>query len=144
MPSVSDQLLVEAHQFVDWARAQGAGLDGTDESVVFVYGVVQSMAQDRDEEPTQRAVKCLAYSVYLAELLADTCQGVRCVVDGEGMRLHDVYAVHESGVTQFTLNWINNCLGDPEADNLIFKYAGALRDFGELERARNVYSWLQG
>lgn len=45
------------------------------------------MAQDRDEAPTQRAVKCLAYSVYLAELLADTCQGVRCVVDGEGLRL---------------------------------------------------------
>jgi hypothetical protein len=44
----------------------------------------------------------------------------------------------------FTLNWINNCVGDPEADNLMFKYAGALRDFGELERARNVYSWLQG
>ncbi|HEY0693415.1 MAG TPA: hypothetical protein VGD71_30790 [Kribbella sp.] len=61
---MSDQLLVEAHQFLDWATARGA--------------------------------------------------------------------------------WINNCVGDPEADNLIFKYAGALRDFGELERARNVYLWLQG
>jgi hypothetical protein len=64
MPSVSDQLLVEAHRFLDWARAQRA--------------------------------------------------------------------------------WTNNCLGDPEADNLISKYAGALRDFGELEPARNVCSWLQG
>jgi len=60
MQSVSDQLLVEAHQFLDWARAR------------------------------------------------------------------------------------DNCVGDSEADNLISKYAGALRDFGELERARNVYSWLQG
>ena len=34
-------------------------------------------------------------------------------------------------------------MGDPEADYLIFKYAGALRDFGGLEWARNVYSWLQ-
>jgi hypothetical protein len=87
MQSVSDQLLIDAHRFLDWARARGAGLDGTDESVVFVYGVSNQMAQDRDEAPTQRAVKCLAYSVYLAELLADTCQGVRCVVGGEGLRL---------------------------------------------------------
>jgi hypothetical protein len=140
---VSDQLLAEAHRFIDWAREQGAGLDGTDESVAFIYGVVESMAQEGDEAPEQQAVKCLAYSVYLAELLADTCRGVRCVIDGEGMRLDDVRAVHENGVSQHTLNWIYNCLDDPEADNLIFKYAGALRDFGEVERARHVYSWLE-
>lgn len=139
---VSDQLLAEAHRFLDWARGEGANLDGTDPSVFFVQGVVGSMAEDPDEEPSLRAVKVLAYAVYLAELLAKTCSGVRCVIDGEGMRLDDVRAVSDTGVTQFTLNWIYNCLDDPDADNLGFKLAGALRDFGEQDRAHYLTELL--
>ncbi len=133
----------EAHRFLDWAREEGADLDGTDLSVLFVQGVVESMAEDHDdEEPSLRALKLLAYSVYLAELLARTCSGVRCVIDGEGMRLDDVRAVNDTGVTQFTLNWIYNCLDDPDADDLGFKFAGALRDFGEQDRARYLTELL--
>jgi hypothetical protein len=139
---MSDQLLAEAHNFLDWARKAGAQLDGTDESVWFVYGAVISMAEDAEEEASLRAVKCLAYSVYLAELLADTCHGVRCVVDGEGMHLRDVRAVNDDGTTQFTLNWVYTCLDDPDADNLVFKFAGALRDFGQRERAERIDAYL--
>ncbi len=134
---MSELLLTEAHKFLDWARAQGAGLDGTDDSIAFVYGILYSMASDADEDPAERGVKILAYSVYLAELLASTCRGVRCVVDGDGMTLRDVVAVHdESGTMQFTLQWVLGCLEDPVADSIAFKYIGALHDFGESERAR--------
>jgi hypothetical protein len=49
---MSDQLLSEAHRFLDWAREQGADLDGADESVWFVQGVLESMAEDTDESPS--------------------------------------------------------------------------------------------
>ncbi|GAB3989868.1 hypothetical protein GCM10029978_116110 [Actinoallomurus acanthiterrae] len=140
---MSDQLLAEAHRFLDWAREQGADLDGSDESVWFVQGVLESMAHDTEEEPSLRAVKCLAYSVYLAELLADTCRDVRCVIDGEGMSLREVLAIREGGHIQFTLSWVQKCIDDPQADNVGFKFAGALRDFGEDERARNMYAQLK-
>lgn len=100
------------------------------------------MAEDTEEAPSLRAVKLLGYSVYLAELLARTCPGVRCVIDGEGMRLDDVRAVDDAGVVQFTLNWIYNCLDDPDGDDLGFKFICALRDFGELERARHLKDLL--
>ncbi|GGN64312.1 hypothetical protein GCM10011579_033590 [Streptomyces albiflavescens] len=137
---MSDQLLAEAHQFLDWAREQGADLDGTDESVWFVQGVLESMAEDTGEEPSLRVVKCLAYSVYLAELLADTCHDVRRVIDGEGMNLRTVFAIHAGGSTQFPLSWVRSCINDPQADNIAFKFAGALRDFGEEERAADMYA----
>lgn len=141
---MSDQLLAEAHQFLDWAKEQGADLDGTDESVWFVQGVLESMAKDPDEEPSLRSLKCLAYSVYLAELLADTCDGVRCVIDGEGMNLRAVLAAREGGAVQFTLSWVVGCLEDPRVDNLGFKFSGALRDFGENDRASAMYAqWKQ-
>ncbi|MGI5346679.1 hypothetical protein ACQEU8_00525 [Streptomyces sp. CA-250714] len=140
---MSDQLFAEAHRFLDWAREHGAHLDGTDESVWFVQGVLESMSQDTEEGASLRAVKCLAYSVYLAELLADTCQGVRCVIDGEGMDLRAVLAVREGGATQFTLSWVQSCLDDPQADNIGFKFAGALRDLGEKQRASRVFEQLQ-
>lgn len=140
---VTDLLKTEAHRFLDWAREQGAGLDGSDESVWFVQGVLESMAEDPDEEPSLHAVKCLAYSVYLAEMLADTCSGVRCVIEGEGMGLRDVRAVREGGSVQCTLSWVQSCVSDPRADNIGFKYAGALRDFGEQERAARVYEQLK-
>jgi hypothetical protein len=134
------ELLAEAHRFLDWAREQGADLDGTDESVWFVQGVLGSMAKDTDEEPSLRAVKSLAYSVYLAELLADTCHGVQCVIDGEGMDLRAVLAVGENGSMQFTLSWVQSCINDPQVDNIGFKFAGALRDFGEEKRASDMYA----
>ncbi|MFG1795521.1 hypothetical protein [Nocardia sp. NPDC049149] len=139
---MSDQLLAQAHRFLDWARDRGARLDGTDDSVFFLQGVIESMAEDDDEEPAFRAIKLLAYSVYLAELLADTCTDVRCVVEAEGTRLDAVNAVQAGGATQFTLNWLHNCLNDHDADNLAFKYAGALQDFGEHDRAQALYALL--
>lgn len=132
---MSEELLAEAHRFLGWARSQGAGLDGTDASVWFVQGALAAMAGDTQEAPSLRAVKVLAYSVYLAELLTGTCSGVRCVVEGEGMHLSDVAAVRDDGVTEFTLTWVQRCLEDPDSDNVVFKYCGALRDFGERERA---------
>jgi hypothetical protein len=140
---MADQLRAEAHRFLDWAREQGAGLDGADESVWFVQGVLESMAEDTDEDPSLRAVKFLAYSVYLAEMLADTCSGVRCVIEGEGMGLREVLAVREGGSAQLTLSWVQSCVDDPRAENIGFKYAGALRDFGEQERASRMYQQLE-
>ncbi|WP_433332025.1 hypothetical protein [Spirillospora sp. CA-294931] len=140
---MSDQLLAEAHRFLAWARERGARLDGTDESVWFVQGVLESMADDPDEDPSFRAVKCLGYSVYLAELLADTCTGVERVIDGEGMGLNEVLAVREGGAMQFTLTWVQRCLDDPKSDNIVFKYAGALRDFGEHERSKALNAELR-
>jgi hypothetical protein len=138
---MSEELLAEAHRFLDWARRQGARLDGTDESVWFVQGVLASMADDTDEEPRLRAVKSLAYAVYLAELLASTVPGVRLVVDGEGMHVREVLATGERA-TQFVLSWVLSCLDDPSADNIVFTFAGALRDFGEHGRARALYEQL--
>ncbi|GAA2398564.1 hypothetical protein GCM10010191_01630 [Actinomadura vinacea] len=140
---MSDQLLAEAHRFLAWAREQGAGLDGTDDSVWFVQGVLESMAEDTEEESSLRMVKCLAYSVYLAELLADTCRDVRRVVEGEGMNLQEVLATREGEHTQFVLSWVLKCLDDPHADNVGFKFAGALSDFGENERAKAMYAELE-
>ncbi|MFJ9371435.1 hypothetical protein ACIRRA_44540 [Nocardia sp. NPDC101769] len=97
-----------------------------------------------EDPPRERAVRLLGYSVYLADLLAQRCSGVRVVVEGEGMRMDDVLAVHEDGRIAFTLNWIYNCLDDPEADNLPYKYAGTLRTFDDHERAQKIYSWLSG
>jgi hypothetical protein len=54
-----------------------------------------------------------------------------------------VTAVNASGVTQFTLSWVSSCLEDPQADNVVFKFAGALKDFGEDQRAATLYADLQ-
>ncbi|GAA5079979.1 hypothetical protein [Nocardia iowensis] len=139
---MSDLLLEEAYRFLDWAREHGARLDGTDNSVWFVQGVVESMSVDAEEESSLRAVKCLAYSVYLAELLAATCSGVRCVVDGVGMHLREVFAVRDGAPIQLTLSWIQGGLVDPAANNIVFKFAGALRDFGEPQRAQALLEQL--
>ena len=69
-------------------------------------------------------VACLAYAVYLAELLADTRQHVRCVIDGEGMDLHAVLAIRDGGSVQFTLSWVQSCINDPGVDNIGFEFAG--------------------
>ncbi|MEU6715113.1 hypothetical protein ABZ897_26920 [Nonomuraea sp. NPDC046802] len=140
---MSDQLLSEAHRFLDWARDEGADLNGADESVWFVQGVLESMSRDTEEPPSLRGIKCLAYSVYLAELLAATCRDVRMVIDGDGLAVEEVLAGREGGATQFVLSWVLGCLEDPQADNVVFKFAGALKDFGENERAGRLYAQLE-
>jgi len=142
---MTDELLAEAHRLLDWDRSQGAGLDGTDDSIWFVQGMLASMSEDADEEPAERALRCFAYSVYVAELLAATCADVRVVVDGEGWRVEEVRAVQSNGgPAQFVLSWVTACVADPDADDILFKYAGALRDFGESARAQALLDYLSG
>ncbi|WP_208884104.1 hypothetical protein [Streptomyces armeniacus] len=43
---------------------------------------------------------------------------------------------------QFTLSWVQNCVDDPRADNIGFKFAGTLKDFGEEARAADLYRAL--
>ena len=136
-----DALLDEAHRFLDWASGQTEALDGTDASLWFVQGVVQSMARDTDESPSYRALKTVAYAVYIAELLASTCEGVRVAIDADGMTAHEVTAVGRAHL--YVLSWVRSCLEDPEADNLVFKYAGALRDLGEHDRAAVLHGQLE-
>jgi hypothetical protein len=140
---MSDRPEVEAHRFLDWARGQGAPLDGSDASVWFVQGILISMAGDADEEPGLRAVKSLAYAKYLADSLAGSCRDVRTVVARDGLVVRDVLAVRDGGPVQYPLSWVRGCLSDPDADNVVFKYAGALADFGERERAAVLHDQLR-
>lgn len=136
-----DPLLAEVHRYLDWAREQTDRLDGTDGSVWFLQGVLQSMSRDTDEPAPLRALKCVSYAVYLAELLERTCDGVRVVVDAEGTTAREVLAVGRAQLP--TLSWVMQCVEDPEADNIVFKYAGGLRDLGEHERARVLSGQLE-
>jgi hypothetical protein len=43
----------KAHRYLDWMREQTEALDGTDESLWFLQGVLQSMSQESDEEESQ-------------------------------------------------------------------------------------------
>jgi hypothetical protein len=76
-------------------------------------------------------------------MLANTCSDVRCVIEGEGMGLREVLAIREGKSVQCTLSWVQSCVNDPRIDNIGFKYAGALRDFGEQERATRIYEELK-
>lgn len=82
-------------------------------------------------------------ALYLAELLADACQDVQRVIDGVDTTLREVLAVREDGPMQFTLSWVQKCLDDPHTDNIGFKFAGALKDFGENDRAAQMYEQLK-
>jgi hypothetical protein len=136
-----DALLREVHRYLDWSREQTDALDGSDESIWFLQGVLQSMSRDPDERASLRALKCAAYAVYVAELLERTCDGVRMVVDAEGMTAREVLAVGRARLP--VLSWVLQCVDDPDADNIVFKYAGGLRDLGEHDRARTVYGQLE-
>lgn len=137
----ADRALAEADRFLTWARAEGAGLDGSDKSIWFVQGVLESM-HEGGEEGALGNVKCLAFSVYVARLYESSCSNVRMLItdDGEG-----VDAVLANGVTwvQHTLNWVTQCVDDPNADNIVFKYACGLRDFGEVDRAAALFGELE-
>lgn len=143
--SAPELMLAEAHRFLDWARENGAQLDGTDESVFFVQGVLQSMAEldEASADPGMTAIKCLGYSVYLAELLASACRDVRVTVDAEGTGLREVIAAQEGGAMAMVLSWVRTCVDDPEGDNVVFKYAVQLDQFGEPERARALHEKLR-
>ncbi len=132
---MADDPLATAHKMLDEMRAEGAGLDGTDESLWFIQGVVSAMA--RDPSGSDRFQERFAYAVYVAELLASTCDGVRVEVDA------DVRAVREGGATQLVRAWVEQCFRDPNADNIVFKYAGALRDYGEDGRAARLDQQLR-
>jgi hypothetical protein len=132
-PDRPHELIDFAHDVIDDLKAQGAGLDGSDSSLWFLQGVAQSMAGDPD---AQSGAVLLAYAVYVAETLAATCPGVRVVVDVDGRTVREVCAVRDGGVPQNVLSWLRQAVDDPAADNLVFKYSGALRDFDEDDRAR--------
>lgn len=138
-----DQLYSEAQRYLSWARTQGAELDHSDESILFVQGVLESMASNTDEPPSHRATKSLAYGVYLAEVLARTCAGVQVVIDGENLTARDVLAVGDDGTTQFTLSWVRKCLDNPRDNTVVFKFIGALRDYGENTRATQLAAQLR-
>jgi hypothetical protein len=62
---------------------------------------------------------------------------------GDGRHVAEVSAVSDQGRRQFVLSWVQKCVEDPNADNIVFKYAGALRDFGQHDRAARLYEQLR-
>ncbi len=140
--SYADQALAEADRYLEWERAEGAELDGTDDSIWFLQGILQSMHQMGEEGPLAD-VKRLAYAVYVARLYERTCPGVRMYVTDNGEAVDGVLARGPNSVIQFTLNWVTECIEDPDADNIVFKYACGLRDFGEVARATDLLRALE-
>jgi hypothetical protein len=123
-------LLVRTRTAVEELKRASAGaLDGTDESLWFLYGALL----DRDRK--RPASDLLCYAVYLADLLASAADGVEVAIDAEGNQVREVTATRGTRV-QCVLSWVLRCVDDPAADNIVFKYACALRDFGRAERAR--------
>jgi hypothetical protein len=110
-------------------KASGGALDGTDESMWFVYGALLDDSRER------AAGMVLAYAVYVADLLATGIDGVEVAIEADGNRVQEVTATRQ-GRTQCALSWVLRSIDDPAADNIVFKYACALRDFGQPERAK--------
>lgn len=133
-------LAAAAHDVLDQMRAQGAELDGSDDSLWFVQGALGAMAQ---EPPGDRASRQFAFSVYIAELLAASCDGVRAQIESGGSAVREVSAVRGDGLTQYVLSWVRTCAADPNADNIVCRFAGALRDFGEHDRAARLGEQLR-
>jgi hypothetical protein len=84
-----------------------------------------------------------ALALHIADTLAATCRDVRVDVVASDGNLQDINAVQRGGAVELVLNWVWQCLHDPDADNIVFKYAGALRDFGEDARAERLYGELE-
>jgi len=126
------RVLEIAHDVVADLRRQGAGLDGTDASLWFVQGVLTSMSTQ--PKPGDDMV-VLGLAVYVAEVLAATTDGVEVIVDLDGKRVDEIRAVGPDRRTQNVLTWLWSCREDPDADNVVFKYLCALRDFGARDRA---------
>jgi len=107
-------------------QAAGGALDGSDESLWFIYGALLN---------GNRPVDLLGYAVYVADLLASAADGVEVAIEADGNRVREVTATR-SGRVQCVLTWVRSCAEDPAADNIVFKYLCALRDFGQPDRAR--------
>ena len=124
---------------LDELRRQTDKLDGTDGSIWFVLGILSDRhAKGHTDFTTDLAALVLS----IADTLAATCRDVEVAVVASDGRLHDINAVQREGAVQLVLNWVWQCLHDPDADNIVFKYAGALRDFGETARAEHLYHEL--
>lgn len=124
---------------LDDLRRQTDDLDGSDGSIWFVFGILS----DRNVKgQTDFTTDVAALALYIADTLATTCRAVQVDVVASGDTLQDINAVQRDGAVEFVLNWVWQCLQDPDADNIVFKYAGALRDFGENERAQRLHGEL--
>jgi hypothetical protein len=110
-------------------QASGGALDGTDESMWFIYG---ALLDDSRERP---ASMVLAYAVYVADLLASGIGGVEVAIEADGNHVREVTATRHRQV-HCVLSWVLKCIDDPDADNVVFKYACALRDLGQAGRAK--------
>jgi hypothetical protein len=133
---MSEQVL---RRTLDELRGQTDELDGTDGSIWFVLGLLS----DRHAKGhTDFTTNLAALTLYIADTLAATCRDVEVAVEASDGRLHDVNAVQREGAVQLVLNWVWQGLHDPDADNIVVKYAGALRDFGETIRAERLYHEL--
>ncbi|OCF85539.1 hypothetical protein V7968_32070 [Nocardia vulneris] len=138
---MSEQLLDEAQRFLEWVKGTTTELDSSDGSVFFIQAVLESVAKTPEDAPI-RTVQSLAYAIYLADLLADRCRGVQLVVERNASHLRDVLAVRDGGPELSTLSWIESCLDDPRSGDIVFRYAGALRDFGAFDRAKAIFTRL--
>jgi hypothetical protein len=125
---------------LDDLRRQTDKLDGTDASIWFVFGV---LADRNAKGHTDFTADLAALALHIADTLAATCQDVRVDVVASDGNLQDINAVQRGGAVELVLNWVWQCLHDPDADNIVFKYAGALRDFGEDARAERLYGELE-
>lgn len=141
MTDEEQRMLAVGRDVVDQMRANGAELDGTDESVWFVHGAIASIA---DADNAQEAeVKQFAYSVYLADLLAATCAGVATSVAVDDGAITEVVATGAADREEHTLSWVRGAVHAPEADNIVFKYASALLAQGESARGEALLQLLR-
>jgi hypothetical protein len=125
---------------LDHMCSQTGKLDGTDGSLWFVFG---TLSNQHKQGQTDLTTDMAALALYVADTLAGTCRDVKVdVVTSEGSVL-DINAVQEGGPVQLVLNWVWQCLQEPETEHIVFKYAGALRDFGESARADRLYQDLE-
>lgn len=125
---------------LDDLRRQTDKLDGSDGSIWFVLGILSSR---NAKGHTDFTIDLAALALYIADTLAATCRDVEVDIVASDGNLQDINAVQRGGAVEFVLNWVWQCLHDPDADNVVFKYAGALRDFGEGARAERLYGELE-
>jgi len=142
MTDQSDPLAV-AHEVLAQMRTRTPELDGTDDSVWFVQGALSSMANDPRAQAGAGSADRFAYAVYVAELLASSCEGVRVEVEAEAGRVAEVTALSDRGPRQYVLSWVQQCIEDPNTDNIVFKYSGALRVFNQPARAARLDEQLR-
>lgn len=121
-------------------RRQTDKLDDSDGSIWFVFGILSDRHAKGDTDFT---ADLAALALHIAETLAATCRDVQIDIVASDGKLQDINAVQRGGAVEFVLNWVWQCLHDPDVDNIVFKYAGALRDFGEGARAERLYRELE-